>query len=103
MMMSKEDADFLQNHWFSTEENYEFDYLSLQYTLAHYWLKAVRKCKCKLSLENEECRHITSALNKLYGKKVDDMWNKDLREHFGEFAKATGFKIPYKLQKSLKS
>lgn len=100
--ISKEKADFIKDYDKHTDDP-EFNRLSQQHTFAHIWLKHVRKCKCKLDETTDECKHITKALNKLYGKQVDKMWNDNLRKNFTKFAEATGFKIPYKFQKNLSS
>lgn len=99
-MMSSEEAKFL-NDWDSHTDDPEFNYISKQHTLAHYWLKSIRKCKCKLDETSDECKHINSALNKLFKKKMDKLFNDDLRKNFTNYAQTMGFKIPYKLQKGL--
>lgn len=98
--LTQEDVDFL-NDWDNMTDDHEFNYLSNQHTLAHIWLKSVRKCKCKLDETTDECKHIGRALNKLYKKKMDKMFNDDLKENFTKYAKTIGLKIPYKLQKEL--
>lgn len=101
-MISKEDAEFLQS-WDSHTDDHEFNYISYQHSLAHIWLKSVRKCKCKLDETSDDCRHIRLALNKLHGKQMDKIWNDNLKENFTKYAETMGFKIPFKLQKALSS
>src|SRR3989304_4871098 len=52
---------------------------------------------------SDDCRHIRQALKKLYGNRIDKMWNETLKERIDNFSAVTGFKIPYELQKELAS
>lgn len=98
--MSKKDAEFFSK-WNEHTPDPKFNYISNQHSLAHVWLKHIRKCKCVLDETSDDCRHIRKALKKLYGKQIDEMFNDTLRKGFENFSKATGFKVPFSLQKTL--
>ena len=80
-----------------------FDYISDQFCLAKDWLISIRKCKCELDETTDDCKHIRKALNKLYGKQINDLGNELLKERVKATSEIYGFKIPYKLQESLSS
>lgn len=82
-------------------QDQEFDYVSKQFSLAHEWLKLVRKCTCELDETSDDCPHIRRALKKLYGHKIDKIWNQSIKEGMENMSKAYGFKIPFELQKQL--
>ena len=75
----------------------EFDYVSEQFILAHQWLKSIKKCNCELDETSDDCRHIRKALNKLYGKQIQEMFNNTLKKGLETISEATGFKISYSL------
>ena len=99
-MMDKETSEFLSK-WNEHTDDKVFNYISNQHSLAHIWFKHKRKCKCKLDYTGGDCRHIRQALKKLYGHRIDKMWNDTLKERIDTFSKVTGFKVPYELQKEL--
>src|SRR3990167_3830779 len=79
----------------------EYNYVSYQCSLAHEYLEEIRTCKCKLDETSDKCRHINQALRKLYGHRIDRMWNESLKESIESAEKVYGFKIPFALQKRL--
>lgn len=79
----------------------ELEYISKQYSLAHVWLLSVRKCKCELDPTSGECKHIEKALKKLYGKRIDMIWNEILKKGFESLNQVYGFRPTYELQKTL--
>ena len=100
--MDKETAELLADSNFinSTDDN-EYNYVSYQVILAQEWLKDVRKCKCDLDETSDDCKHIRKAIKKQFGKKIDEMWNRMLKQQFESANTMYGFKIPYELQKRL--
>jgi len=100
IMMDKETADFL-SRWNEHTDDLEFNYISNQHSLAHIWFEFKRKCNCDLDETSGDCRHIRQALKKLYGHRIDKMWNETLRKKIDNFSAITGFKVPFELQKEL--
>lgn len=78
----------------------KYNHISYQFNLAHEWLKSIKKCKCELDETSDDCRHIRKALDKLYGKQIDEMFNLTLREGIETYNKVFGFKVPYALHQA---
>lgn len=100
--MDKSTAKSLDwERWKNDTDDPEFNYVSHQHSLAHEWLKSIKKCKCKLNPTSDDCKHIRRALKKLYGKQIDKMWNETLRKGIANLNTIYGFEIPFGLQKAL--
>lgn len=100
--MDKETFEILSDPMIiNSTDDQEFNYVSYQYGLAHEWLKSIKRCKCELDETSGNCRHIRRALRKLYGQRIDKIWNRNLKKKIDNFSAVTGFKIPYDLQKEL--
>lgn len=100
--MDKETAEFLHYEEINpSTDDPEFNHVTQQFTLAGEWLKSIKKCNCELDETSDDCKHIRKALKKLYGHRIDKMWNKSLKEKIESINKVYSFKLPFALQKNL--
>ncbi len=70
------ETEFMHKKW-----EKEFDSLEEDLDRFRDYYNGIKKCKCHI----DECKHYEVAVNKVFRKKIDELWNLKLQVGFRTF------------------
>jgi hypothetical protein len=73
-------SDLVHQKW---KSDYKKLHEEIDLFMAHF--STIKKCKCEI----EDCKHFERQRDKIFGKKIDDVFNSSLKDSFQAFAKIT--------------